>query len=146
MEAVCAHRKAHSYRLGVSLLNDTPLSAIMPFLDRVDYVQLMGIARIGSQGAPFDRRVLDRIRTLRTTSPDIPISIDGAVREETIGQLAAAGAERFVVGSAIFAAASPHRAYHRLAALASEQFAHTTGNGDAVTIGYTGRAHALSYR
>ena len=88
--------------IGVAQDNDTPIESIFPFLDRLDFVQLMGIAEIGKQGQPFDERVLDKIRALRAQSPEIIISIDGAVGFDTAQELVDAGANRLVIGSAIF--------------------------------------------
>jgi ribulose-phosphate 3-epimerase len=88
--------------IGIAQNIDTPIESVFPFLGRVDFVQLMGIATIGEQGNPFDERVLDKIRALRERDPKIIISIDGGVSLETASELIAAGANRLVVGSAIF--------------------------------------------
>ena len=88
--------------IGLAINPDTPLSAIEPYLDRIDLVQCMGIARIGYQGEPFDERVLGMINLLRVAMPNMPISVDGGVSLETAAELAAAGANRLVSGSAVF--------------------------------------------
>ena len=87
--------------LGLALNTTTPLSAIEPYLDHIDFVQCMGIARIGFQGEAFDERVLEHIRALRALLPNLPISVDGAVNFETAHALVDAGATRLVSGSAI---------------------------------------------
>lgn len=87
--------------LGLAINTATPLSALDPYLDRIDFVQCMGIANIGFQGEGFDERVLDHVRALRALRPEMPISIDGAVNFETAKQLVDAGATRLVSGSAI---------------------------------------------
>lgn len=86
---------------GLAINTTTPLSAIKPFLDRVDFVQCMGIERIGFQGQPFDERVVEHIKFLRSMKPEMPISVDGAVNMKTAEQLVKAGATRLVAGSAI---------------------------------------------
>jgi ribulose-phosphate 3-epimerase len=88
--------------IGIAQNIDTPIESVFPFLERVDFVQLMGIATIGEQGNPFDERVLDKIRALREHDSKIIISVDGGVSLETAPELIAAGANRLVVGSAIF--------------------------------------------
>ncbi len=93
--------------VGLALSNATPIQAIEPYLDRVDFVQCMGIAHSGMQGQPFDEMVLQTMSELREKHPYIMISVDGAVNEHTIGRLQAAGANCFVVGSAIFAEGEP---------------------------------------
>ena len=88
--------------IGIAQNNETPIESLFPFLDRIDFIQLMGIAEIGVQGNPFDERVLDKIRALRAHAPRIIISVDGAVSLDTAPELIAAGANRLVAGSAIF--------------------------------------------
>lgn len=90
--------------LGIAINTTIPLSAIEPYLDRVDFVQCMGIAQIGFQGQPFDPRVLDLVRALRAHKPDMPISVDGSVNFDTARALVDAGATRLVSGSAILEA------------------------------------------
>lgn len=88
--------------LGVAIDVDTPLDALDPYLEKVDFVQLMGIKKIGYQGEPFAEETLDRVNKLRTRYPLLTISVDGGVNEETAPLLTAAGADRLVVGSALF--------------------------------------------
>jgi len=90
--------------LGLAINTTTPLSAIEPYLDRINFVQCMGIEHIGFQGQPFDARVLDHVRALRVMRPHMPISIDGSVNFETARKLVDAGATRLVSGSAILEA------------------------------------------
>ncbi len=88
--------------LGLAINPDTSLDAILPYIPKIDFVQCMGIAKIGYQGQPFDERVLLRINTLRVAYPNMPISVDGGVSMATAGLLKQAGATRLVAGSAIF--------------------------------------------
>jgi len=88
--------------IGISFHNDTDVQTVLPFLPLVDCVQVMGIARIGFQGNPFDERALGTIAKIKNAAPNMPISVDGSVNRETIQKLKKAGASRFVVGSAVF--------------------------------------------
>lgn len=88
--------------IGVALNIDTPNEEIYPLLSSVDFVQFMGIAKIGFQGQPFDDRVLAKISDLRGKYPNATISVDGGVNKENAVSLVKAGANRLVVGSAIF--------------------------------------------
>lgn len=106
--------------VGLSLNNDTPLDQIYPHIDSIDFIQLMGIDHIGSQGQPFDSRVLERIATLKALYPKLTISIDGAVNEENILSLKSAGAERFVAGSNILNAPNPKEQYEKLLKIVSD--------------------------
>jgi ribulose-phosphate 3-epimerase len=88
--------------LGIAINNDTSLDTILPLISNVDYVQCMGIKQIGKQGEMFDERVLERIKELKAQFPELIISIDGSVNEETAPRLLQAGADRLVIGSAIW--------------------------------------------
>lgn len=99
--------------LALSANVETDLALLEPHLPRIDYVQFMGIARIGSQGQPFDERVIAKIREFKKRHPEVPVQVDGGVSLATAPRLLAAGAERLVVGSAIWKAPNP------LAALAA---------------------------
>jgi ribulose-phosphate 3-epimerase len=103
--------------VGISMLNDSPLSDLEPYLVYADYVQLMGIAHIGAQGQPFDTRVLERICILKSRYPNLSITVDGSVNAETLLGLVEAGADRFICGSAIVKAASPEQAHQALSNL-----------------------------
>ena len=100
--------------VGISALNDTPLSVLESYAVFADYIQLMGIAEIGTQGQAFDERVLERITTLKKLFPRLSITIDGSVNEKTIAKLRAAGADRFICGSSIVDALQPYVAYTEL--------------------------------
>jgi ribulose-phosphate 3-epimerase len=117
VEAFARFIETAKISIGIAATNDTPLSELIPYLKFADYVQLMGIARIGAQGQPFDERVLDRIRELKQSFPNTPITIDGSVNVETITRLAEAGADRFICGSAIVAAVDPRATHAALSAL-----------------------------
>lgn len=117
LDTILALKKKYDFKLGFSIGNDTSLEMLMDVIDDADYVQFMGIAKIGSQGQPFDERVLERISTLKKTHPNLLVSIDGSVNEETISRLAHAGADRVVAGSAILKAENPHKAFETLVSL-----------------------------
>jgi ribulose-phosphate 3-epimerase len=88
--------------LGLALRLETPLEKIEAYVKDIQFVQLMSIAGIGSQGQEFDEGVFERIRELRRMSPKLTISIDGGVSLDNAPALIEAGANRLVVGSAIF--------------------------------------------
>lgn len=103
--------------LGVSLLIDTPLERLEPYMGRAKIVQLMGIASIGVQGQPFDARVLERVREVKKLYPDVIIEIDGAVNRETAPLLVEAGATRLAPGSYVLKNDDPQGAIEYLRSL-----------------------------
>jgi ribulose-phosphate 3-epimerase len=72
-----------------------------------DFVQFMGIDKIGFQGESLDDKVFDKIKELRNKFPDTIISIDGGVTTENAEALVHAGVNRVVSGSAIFESDNP---------------------------------------
>jgi len=88
--------------IGLAINIDTSIESLAPYIKDIEVVQCMGIAKIGSQGQPFDHRVIERVRELREMYRDTIISVDGGVSKENASFLIEAGADRLVVGSAIF--------------------------------------------
>ncbi len=86
----------------------TPLDWLEHVLDKVDLVLLMSV-NPGFGGQQFIESVLPKITAVRglIDSSGLPIrlEVDGGVKVANIGRIAAAGADTFVAGSAIFGAA-----------------------------------------
>ncbi len=89
---------------GLAINVSTELALIEPFLHQCDFVQFMGIAKIGRQGEPFDKRVLAKISAFRKKYPAMPLQVDGGVSLETAPGLLQAGVTRLVVGSDLWKA------------------------------------------
>jgi ribulose-phosphate 3-epimerase len=113
-EAFSAWRAGGAEQVGLALLIDTDLAALEQYASQCDEVLLMSIPTIGKQGAPFDERIFARVTSLRAKFPNLVIGVDGGVTETTVKQLAAAGATRFGVGSAITKTPDPAAAYAHL--------------------------------
>lgn len=106
LEAIDMYTR-ENIEIGVAINNDTSIEDIYPLIPHLSFVQCMGIAQIGLQGEEFDERVLKRITILKEKFPNLDISVDGSVNKNTILALKEAGANRFVVGSAIFGSVFP---------------------------------------
>lgn len=100
--------------VGVALLIDTPLELLEKVAVSCDFVLLMSIASLGSQGAPFDQRIYERIESVAQKYPALSIAVDGGVNPTNIESLVRAGARRFGVGSAISRAPDQAEAYRSL--------------------------------
>ncbi len=86
--------------VGVALPCDATPALLKEFKGLYDYVQVMGIARVGFQGQPFDVRALDTVANLRAVYPNLFIQVDGGVKPDNFKKVLDAGANRIVVGSA----------------------------------------------
>jgi len=85
----------------------TPLDYLKYVIDKVDMILLMSV-NPGFGGQSFIREALGKLREARRiideSGRDIRLEIDGGVKVDNIGEIAAAGADTFVAGSAIFGA------------------------------------------
>ena len=85
----------------------TPLDHLKYVLDKVDMILLMSV-NPGFGGQSFIPEALPKLREARRiideSGQDIRLEIDGGVKIDNIGEIAAAGADTFVAGSAIFGA------------------------------------------
>ena len=90
---------------GVVLNPATPLDVLDYVLGDVDYVLLMSV-NPGFGGQAFIPSTLDKLRRVReridASGRAIRLEIDGGVKPDNIGEIAEAGADTFVAGSAIF--------------------------------------------
>ena len=83
----------------------TPLTCLQHVIDKVDMILIMSV-NPGFGGQKFIPGALDKLREARAmidaSGRDIRLEIDGGVKVDNIGEIAAAGADTFVAGSAIF--------------------------------------------
>lgn len=87
---------------GLALNPGTPVEAILPFVSECDLVLVMSVEP-GFGGQKFMPAVLEKVKRLRPLlGGSRLLSIDGGIGPGTIALAAQAGANQFVVGSAIF--------------------------------------------
>ena len=86
----------------------TPLACLEHVLDKVDLVLIMSV-NPGFGGQTFIASALDKLRAARAiidrSGREIRLEVDGGVKVDNIAAIAAAGADTFVAGSAIFGSA-----------------------------------------
>jgi ribulose-phosphate 3-epimerase len=129
--------RAHGARAGMALKPGTPLEACTEVLDELDMLLLMTVEP-GFGGQAFLDSVLPKIRRARRLISDrglqLWLQVDGGVGVDTIEACAAAGADVFVAGSAVYGAADPAAAIAGLRAAAeaaAEADALPRGTSDA---------------
>ena len=97
--------RAAGCKPGLVLNPATPLEVLDYVLDDLDLVLLMSV-NPGFGGQAFIPSALDKLRAVRAridaSGRDVHLEIDGGVKPDNIGAIAAAGADAFVAGSAIF--------------------------------------------
>jgi len=109
--------RAAGAQAGIAINPGTSLSAIEESLKFADYVLLMSV-NPGFGGQKFIPESLDKLRRLRRMINEhglkLRIEIDGGIDADNIAEVAAAGAEIIVSGSAIFGADDPGTALRQL--------------------------------
>lgn len=99
--------RSKGLKAGLVLNPATPLNVLDHTLDALDLVLVMSV-NPGFGGQAFIPGALDKLAALRAridgSGRDIRLEIDGGVKVDNIGTIAAAGADTFVAGSAIFGA------------------------------------------
>ena len=105
---------------GLALRPGTPLQAVLPHLDAVDLVLPMTVEP-GFGGQAFDDGVLPKIAAardaIRRAGRPVALQVDGGVSAATLPRCLDAGADVFVVGTAIFGADDPAAAAKAFRAL-----------------------------
>ena len=104
---------------GLVLNPSTPLGQLHWTLDQIDLVLLMSV-NPGFGGQSFIPHVLDKIAEVRklidASGRDVRLEVDGGIKVDNIGAIAAAGADTFVAGSAIFGSADYRETISRMRA------------------------------
>lgn len=106
-DAALARIRARGLAAGMVLRVETPVAAVTPFLDRLDFLTLLGTA-IGVKGQGLDpaatRRLEEARGLIEATGRRIVLAADGGIRDNTVPLLRGAGAETVVLGSLAFGA------------------------------------------
>jgi len=109
--------RSHGARAGLALNPATPLAVLDHVMEMLDVVLVMSV-NPGFGGQAFIGETLDKLRLLRErvdttmqrTGRPLLIEVDGGVKASNIARIAAAGADVFVAGSAVFGASDRARA------------------------------------
>jgi ribulose-phosphate 3-epimerase len=97
--------KEHGCKAGLVLNPATPVSWLDHTLEKLDLVLLMSV-NPGFGGQQFILSVLPKIaevrRRIKDSGKDVWLEVDGGIKIDNIAEIARAGADTFVAGSAIF--------------------------------------------
>lgn len=106
-DVVATIEKIREYKLkvGITLNPDTPVSAIKPYLNRVDMVLIMSV-NPGFGGQKFITSSVDKIKEVKRLRDELNLSydieVDGGINIDNLATVLDAGANVIVAGSAIF--------------------------------------------
>ena len=103
----------------------TPVEDIFPYLDKLSMVLIMTVEP-GFGGQSFMEDMMAKVSALRNEinarGLDCEIEVDGGINEKTIATAAAAGADVFVSGNALFSSADRKAAVEKFKRIAEENF------------------------
>lgn len=107
--------REHGCLAGLAINPATPLAAVEPLVEMLDYVNVMCI-NPGFAGQPFLETTPARVQRLQQLlPPEIAIEVDGGIGPATLPKVRDAGARLFVSASSIFGAEDPAAMYGELA-------------------------------
>ena len=110
-------------KAGISVKPKTGVEEILPLLEKLDMVLVMTVEPCFG-GQSFRPETMEKIKTLRSEIErrglSVDIQVDGGINEKTVEIAAAAGANVFVAGSAVFGAADPANEIEKLRNLAAK--------------------------
>jgi ribulose-phosphate 3-epimerase len=92
-------------KAGLALKHETTLHCLEDVFDKINMILVMSV-NPGFAGQTFIPSALDKIKQVRNlisaSGRDVLLAVDGGIKTKNIGQIAQAGADIFVAGSAIF--------------------------------------------
>lgn len=119
--ALAKDLRAAGAKAGLAIDRDTPIEPYLELLPNFDTLLIMTI-KAGFGGQRFIPELLEKVRIARrhvnAGHLELRIEVDGGISPDTIEQAAAAGADAFVAGTAVYGAADPAEAVRRLRQLA----------------------------
>jgi len=113
-------QKNYSFQLGLAINPKTPLEKVVPYLNYFNFLLFLGVEP-GFQGQCFQSKTLDKIEKIKKNRSEIIVEVDGGINENNIEAISAAGADIFVVGSALLKAKNPKKIFNQLMAKISKK-------------------------
>ncbi|MFV2087999.1 ribulose-phosphate 3-epimerase [Micromonospora sp. LOL_021] len=119
--ALAKELRSAGAKAGLAVDRDTPVDDYLELLPSFDTLLIMTI-KAGFGGQRFIPEMLDKVRAARRHAAsghlELRIEVDGGIAADTIEQAAAAGADAFVAGTAVYGAEDPAEAVRRLRQIA----------------------------
>lgn len=105
-------------KVGLAIKPETTIEQVKDLLPEVDHLLVFTGGHLGYYGGELQVECLDKIAQARGIKPDLEISVDGGVNQETARLAVDAGADILTCGSFIQQAADPEMAYEAVRAIA----------------------------
>jgi len=102
----------HKNGLEIGLSSDN-YQILERFAYQINYIQVMGIKKLGYQNQPFDENSLEKIKNIRSFY-DGSIQIDGGLNIQNVNRCFKLGVNNFIFGSKIFGSGNPKHNYQKI--------------------------------
>lgn len=114
----------HGIEAGVSILQKTPVEAIVPALEFVDHVLIFS-GDLGHFGGKADLSLLDKVKQLKQLKPQLEIGWDGGANDENALALAQGGVDVINCGGYLHGD-NPAEAYQRITAIVQQSLTNSS--------------------
>lgn len=98
IEELIDYIKKSGLEIGLAIKNETPIEKLKEFVSKIDVVLIMSIIA-GFQGQPFIPNTFNKLKEIQSKDWQVKIGIDGAVKDDNIKEIFAAGADFVIEGS-----------------------------------------------
>jgi len=112
--------KNSGYRAGISINTDQDTFLLIPFLDKIDVIQFMGVDP-GKQGNKFLPEVIDKIIDFKNKFPGVETLVDGGISNDNFNLVVKVGVDKVVIGSSIFNTENPKQKFIEFSNLFEEE-------------------------
>ena len=109
----------HGVKIGVAVLQNSPVELIMPAINMIDHVLIFS-GQLGSFGGHANLSLLRKVDQIKHHNPNIEVGWDGGISDQNISQLATGGVDVFNVGGFIQNSPKPEHTYRILSRIAEE--------------------------
>ena len=114
LKPILAYAKNLGLDVGLALNPETPIKIIKPLVHLLDTILIMGV-HPGASGQSFlGKKILKKIKKVTKKYPNIPISVDGGINQDSVQSIINAGAQQLCVSSVIWKAKDPAKALNSL--------------------------------
>ncbi len=114
MQKIIDQCRTFEVALGLAIKPKTDVENLVPYVNEIDFIQVMGSDNLGRHGVELEDSAIEMIKKLHNLYPERIIGIDIGVTEETAEELVKAGATKLISGSAILHSDSPIRVFNYL--------------------------------
>lgn len=113
VELVLKQIDEFGFQKGIALNPETPVERIEKYLSQIDAVLFLSV-NPGKQGQKFINSVLEKVKKLKSISPNTLVAVDGGINANNINDIIEAGADYLSIGSAIVKSNDFEQAYSQL--------------------------------